>query len=686
MPQLVDPAIFTVTRSGNTNIDVTVYYSIGGTASNGVDYDEIPKQITIPAGARSADIWINPIDDFLVEGPETVVIEIQPPVCVAIDPPPPECYLIGFSGRATAVIRDNEPATNKPPLVSIMMPTNGSVFVVPANIHIAAQASDSDGYVSTVEFFAGTNSLGVTTNNPLAMNPVNPFQITWSNVPPGDYVLTALATDDGGASSRSWPVKVAVVREPAQQAVVNIVAVDSEAAEQSPLVDAMPNTARLRVTRSGPTNVALTVLLRISGTAENGIDYAKLPDTITIPAGALSADIIIEAIDDDLAEGTESVEIGVVAPVCVAIYPPPPDCYLVGSSGRAVAFILDNDGPIENLRPSVTITRLPNGAVFRSPADIHIEAVATDRDGYCSFMEFFANSNKIGEVTLNFFVAPPPGQPITFDFDWKGVRPGNYLLTARATDDKGATGTSEPIRISVTESNLPPPTNLPIVSIVASDPYASEGLIIWTTTSVGGMEPVGTSLWSSNDWAWRTNLVPVTNTATFTIRREGPTNSSLRVYYEIGGTASNGVDYEALRGVAEIPAGQRATRVIIVPIDDTIPEGIESVILGLKLPPLPLADGDNPYTLGYSRRAAAIIADNDLPRPPMTCLGDGLFHICRPGTNGFCYRIDATTNLTDWTAICTNRVLEGAIQYVDPDAPSLPARFYRILPADCPPE
>src|SRR5439155_19538642 len=101
MPQLVDPAIFTVTRSGNTNIDVTVYYSIGGTASNGVDYDEIPKQITIPAGARSADIWINPIDDFLVEGPDTVVIEIQPPVCVAIDPPPTECYPIGFSSRAT---------------------------------------------------------------------------------------------------------------------------------------------------------------------------------------------------------------------------------------------------------------------------------------------------------------------------------------------------------------------------------------------------------------------------------------------------------------------------------------------------------------------------------------------------------------------------------------------------------
>src|SRR5207302_3062771 len=138
-----------------------------GTASNGVDYVEIADHITIPAGATSADIEINAIDDHFVEGPESVIITLQPPACVMIYPPPPECYLVGARGRAEATIRDDDVAEpNKPPLVSVAVPTDGSVFVAPADIHMAAQALDSDGYVHTVEFFEGSNSLGVTTGNP----------------------------------------------------------------------------------------------------------------------------------------------------------------------------------------------------------------------------------------------------------------------------------------------------------------------------------------------------------------------------------------------------------------------------------------------------------------------------------------------------------------------------------------
>lgn len=53
------PGVVTFTRSGSTAQDLTVYYSIGGTAINGDDYDSLPGSVVIPAGAASANVDIN---------------------------------------------------------------------------------------------------------------------------------------------------------------------------------------------------------------------------------------------------------------------------------------------------------------------------------------------------------------------------------------------------------------------------------------------------------------------------------------------------------------------------------------------------------------------------------------------------------------------------------------------------
>src|SRR5438034_8228659 len=50
--------------------------------------------------------------------------------------------------------------TNVPPVVAIMSPTNGATFTAPADITITAEASDSDGTVSLVEFFQADTKLG----------------------------------------------------------------------------------------------------------------------------------------------------------------------------------------------------------------------------------------------------------------------------------------------------------------------------------------------------------------------------------------------------------------------------------------------------------------------------------------------------------------------------------------------
>src|SRR6185503_3834860 len=97
-----DPAVFTVIRIGPTNAPLTVYYQTGGDATNGLDYEPLSGEVTIPAGAYSAPITVIPIDDDLVEGTEMVVVALyQPPVW-----PPP--YIVTWPSVAVGHIEDND--------------------------------------------------------------------------------------------------------------------------------------------------------------------------------------------------------------------------------------------------------------------------------------------------------------------------------------------------------------------------------------------------------------------------------------------------------------------------------------------------------------------------------------------------------------------------------------------------
>lgn len=592
----INTGTFTVVRRGSTDFPLVVFYRLSGTALNGVDYRELPATVTIPEGESSVDIIVEPLDDNLVEGPESVVLTILPPICPEIHPPPPECYLVGPHPVDRVVIRDNDPPpTNRPPSVAIVRPLDGSVFLAPADIAIVADASDPDGWVHTVEFFEGTNSLGIVTNAPWSVDPPRPrFWLVWSNVPPGHYFLWALATDNLGAAARSRPVEIKVAR-PTVPPVVNIVTTDPEAAEPDPLLPAF-NTASFLISRSGPTNLPLDVFYSVGGTAANGLDYQFLPGMLRIPAGASGASLVVWPIDDTLVEGTETILIRLEPPVCLAVYPPPPDCYVVGPSNRAWAIIRDNDLPATNLPPRVEIVRPAGGEVFVAPTDIAMLAAAFDPDGFVRYVEFFAGTNKLGAVS-NSLVAVSNTLPTAeqlFRFLWEDVRPGSYVLTARAVDNRGAASVSPPVPIRVL------PARPPVVTIVATDPYASEGE--WD------VDPAGTG------------PLPRPNTALFTVRRSGGTNTALTVSYRLSGTASNGVDYRPLPGTVTIPVGAWSAGILVVPIDDNLVEGTETVIAALE--PRACATVYPPpadcYVVGDPGRALAYLRDNDVPpnQPP----------------------------------------------------------------------
>ena len=93
-------------------------------------------------------------------------------------------------------------APNKSPTVALTAPTSGTTFAAPANITLSANASDSDGTITRVNFYEGVNLLGTRTSAP--------YSITWSNVSAGSYSFSATAYDNAGAYKTSTKVSVTV--------------------------------------------------------------------------------------------------------------------------------------------------------------------------------------------------------------------------------------------------------------------------------------------------------------------------------------------------------------------------------------------------------------------------------------------------------------------------------------------
>jgi hypothetical protein len=533
-----DPGVFTLFRDGPTNSALNVYYGITGTASNGVDYAAIAGATQIPAGDRTATVTITPLHTNASGVAKFVKLDLTHYLML-----PPVNYSVGYPSNAVVYLTSRS-VTNLPPTVHITIPTNGANFNVGDSVGICADAQDSDGYVKVVEFFANGVSLGARTNCVPCANPLNSFCIIWQNVQAGDYLLTAVATDNGGASTMSDPVHVTV----------------------------------------GPGSTA----------------------------------------------------------------------------------------------PIVRITSPANGATFRTPVNLPIWAYTHDPTGKVVSVEFFADTNSLGfgHQLTNLMVTTRPGDSY-WALVWSNAPVGVYALTAKATDDGGASSVSDPVKVTILPS-LPPPTNCPpVITIVATDPIAIEGTNCWPWAGSTNTSPTWTN-WSTAGCRYFTNCGP--KNATFSVRRDGCTNNPVTVAYAIGGTASNGVEYVTLPGSVTIPAGERRALITVVPIDDGPPDITSTVILRLQ----PSTNSPVDYFVGYPRNAAAIIFDGVWPRAT-AALPDHCFHLSAAGPDGGWFRVEYSTDLRNWTAICNSQVIQGSVDFVDPDAQSDQNRLYRAVPLDGPP-
>ncbi len=92
------------------------------------------------------------------------------------------------------------------PTVSLTAPLATDSFTAPATITITANAADSDGTVSKVEFYNGATKLGEATSAP--------YMYSWTGVATGTYSLTARATDSDANTTTSSAVSITVNAAP----------------------------------------------------------------------------------------------------------------------------------------------------------------------------------------------------------------------------------------------------------------------------------------------------------------------------------------------------------------------------------------------------------------------------------------------------------------------------------------
>jgi hypothetical protein len=277
---------------------LTVNYSIGGSAQNGVDYVSLPGSVTIPANQTSALITITPIDDLLPESTEDVIITLAAGTG----------YTVGNNASATVTIVDNEltasitasdPAASEggdPGSFTIQLnrPATNPVTVAYSIGGTATAGSDYQALPATVTIPAGQQQADLPVI-PLSDNLVEPTETVTVTLQAGsDYLI-------GSPASASVDIADGFVTP--GQPVVSVIASDPDASEQG------LDPGAFTVSLDSPFSADTTVTYNVAGSATSGVDYQPLPGSVTITAGQLSVQIPVTPLADTSVENTETIQI-----------------------------------------------------------------------------------------------------------------------------------------------------------------------------------------------------------------------------------------------------------------------------------------------------------------------------------------------------------------------------------------
>jgi aryl-phospho-beta-D-glucosidase BglC (GH1 family) len=419
----------------------------------------------------------------------------------------------GVTTSAIVSITVNPGAPNQPPTVSITNPANGASFTAPASITINATAADADGTVSSVAFYNGSALLG--------SDATSPYSFVWNNVAAGTYNLTAIATDNSGATTTSAVITITVNPAPPSTTIQ---------CETACTVDgALNETANAGYTGTGYVNTndvlgasaTWAVNSTTAQTVSLGIRYAHntasgRPMSLSVNGTVQVANIPFPATGSPTTWVTTTVQISLTAGAnsiqmvsLAAIGSPYLDAFTFGSTTVSAGTCTTTT----NNPPTVSLTSPTNGATFTAPASITINATAADADGTISSVAFYNGSTLLGSDATS-----------PYSFAWTNVAAGTYTLTAKATDNSGAVTTSAAISVTVNGAGNVAPTvsiTLPAnnatftapASITINANAADADGTVSSVAFYNGSTLLGTDATSAYSFTW-TNVAAGTYTLT----------------------------------------------------------------------------------------------------------------------------------------------------------------------------
>ena len=358
---IVDPAVFTFSRSGDLSLDLPVYFSVHGTAANGVEYNEIAKSVIIPAGKSDVSLQIVPRSDLTTaSGPtKTVGIRLEPSLILT----PNAAYTIDSNHReAAAIIRPY--GQTLPDSLEIAVPRNGFAYQTDDAVTFLVTAAPAPS-VTQIPFYSMDSPDGPITligyGTPIdPFNGLKTYKLTWQNPPPGVHAIMARLSTDSPLHTTAVKITIPGKIEPP---TVGIRFVEPTTTEPVPNTDFARG--YLEVTRVGSTDTDLQVFYAVGGTATAGVDYEALQGYVVIPAGRSTAKITINAIDDTIDEPNETVVLTLTPPSNQS--DATKQYTIAADRGTAQVVILDNDEPPAPQQIMVRIEAVDPYAVEQQP-------------------------------------------------------------------------------------------------------------------------------------------------------------------------------------------------------------------------------------------------------------------------------------------------------------------------------
>jgi gliding motility-associated-like protein/uncharacterized repeat protein (TIGR01451 family) len=547
--------------------DMTVSYTVSGTATAGADYTPLSGTATLVGGQNSVLVTVPVLNDALIEGDEMVIITPQPVSAggynfsagtsdtVMIIDDDDDNLIVGVTTADRNASEAGDTAAFK---VSLPDGTAASTPVT-VNYTIAGTAQNGTDYITlsgTVEIPTDSNSVYI------------PVSVLDDNLVEG--LETVSVTLVGVTATLPFTID-----QDADTASVNILDDDNINMDivvgTSIPAGAEPATAgefTVGLASGKVTTAPITVTYTASGTATAGTDYTALSGTVTIPAGSSSAAVSVPVLDDNLIEGDETVILtldGVTSTLP----------FVVGAQNKDTVIINDDD----NINMNVVITASKDQA---------------------------SEPSTPGEFTVSLASGKTPLVPITVTYTVSG--------TANVGTDYTALSGTVTIPANSTSVTIP----LPVVNDTIAE--SSETVIVQlnTVTSsmpfVKGLPDTDTVIISDDDIeqvlidASDADAAEPSNAGQFTIRIASgkPAAADITISLQIAGSATNGTDYASIPATVVLPAGNSS---IIVPVtvqDDNLIEGDENVMVTLTN-----LTSAAQYAINGKNKDTVVIADDD---------------------------------------------------------------------------